>query len=182
MRLIIALLCSTLGYPVAAAEVSKLDPVKTHEDGVINAFQIMCMTEPLDFDQLSAKAKAMRMKMTTDKFDLQSAEATRRLEIFEGNLTTGRFSLVLEEVASINKISNGCGIEANILDTEKYRANVIQRLQLKGVPEKHTLANSSELTIWKDAYGPNKTVYIQQLSGDSVILQFFTAKAPAATR
>jgi hypothetical protein len=178
MRLIIPLVCLTLGYPAVAAEASKPQPVTTYEDGVINAFQIMCMIEPLDFDQLSAKAKAMRMKMTTDKSDLQPGEGTKRLEIFEGNLTTGPFALVLQETRSINKISNGCGIEANIPDKEKYRANVIQRLQLKGTPEKHTLANGSELTIWKDAYGANKTVYIQQLSGDTVLLQFFTAKAP----
>jgi len=182
MRFFFVLSVVLFSYSAIAADVKPElpAPIKTYEDSVINAFQVMCTVGTLDFDQLSAKASAMRMVKSSDKTEQESATATRQVQSWEGSLTDGPWTLLLEKIVSPAVHANVCGVAANIDNKADYRANIIQRLHLKGDGDQHVFPNGNQETYWKNAYGVGTVISITEIANGKGMIINYTVVNPVA--
>ncbi len=180
MRIFAVLLGLLLGHPAMAEDSTKPElpaPIKTYEDSVINAFEVMCTVEPVNFDRISARALAMRMQAGADKADEEVPGVKRHVRSFEGSTAKGPWTLMIEKIESPAVNAATCGVAARISDKASYIANITQRLQPKGQRVQQTLPDGNRVTFWPDAYGPNIMLNITELAGDNgIIIQLLDAK------
>ncbi|WP_434713592.1 hypothetical protein NMA58_25030 (plasmid) [Rhizobium sp. YTUHZ045] len=151
-------------------------PLANHDDSVINAFQIMCTLEPENFEHISATAQAMFMRKSIDKTEKQSGDITRHLQVFEGALSTGPFSLLLEKISGPTIDATNCGIASNALDKRSYFDDLVRTLHLSQNSSRRIGLNGNEVTTWADVYGPHTFLDMTDLRGsDGVLIQLLHA-------
>ena len=180
MRFLVIMLTLIFANSAMAAPSKKElpEPIRSYEDGLINAFQVACTVGPLNFDRLSSYAAAIGMKKSVDTTEPESSDATRHVQSWEGSLTKGPWTLLIEKIESPSVRADTCGVAANVDDKAKYHNNIISRLHLKGNGEQHDFPNGNQITYWKKAYGAADTIVsITDVAGGSgVIIQILSTK------
>lgn len=147
-------------------------PLVNPDDASINAFQIMCTLPPGTFEDITSRARAMRMRMTLDQTTHPAERLTRHIEVFEGNLTTGPFTLLVEKITKDGMAADNCGVGTSTQDTDLFTQNVIKTLKIGQITPKKIQLNGHSLTTWDDAFGPKSSVNLTDLGGRTgVILQ-----------
>jgi hypothetical protein len=171
MRFLLILLTVFVARSALAADLPA--PLKTYDDSVINAFQVMCTTEKLDFASLGAKAITMGMKLSTDRTENESAaNTTHRIQAFTGNLTNGPWTLLVEKIAGPSTHAVTCGVASSVKDKAQYHAKIMSRLHLKTNGQPYTLPNGNVDTMWRNIYGPGTELGITDIkANDGVMIQ-----------
>lgn len=165
-------------FAVNAEHATAAGPLANHDDAVINTFQVMCTLEPENFERISATAQAMSMRKSTDKTEKQTADITRHVEVFEGTLTTGRFSLLLEKISGPAINATSCGVASNTQDKRAFFDDMVRTLHLSQSGSTRTSLNGNPLTTWDDVYGPHTFLDFTDLRGSNgVLVQLLDAPA-----
>lgn len=95
-----ALFCITKATVGASAAETKALPIPhNHEQALINAFEVMCNLELPNFEHLAARATAMRMQPQDVARLALPNNLTLRRKAWNGKLTTGPFSLLVDETS-----------------------------------------------------------------------------------
>ncbi|OWV88753.1 hypothetical protein ATY75_19210 [Rhizobium sp. N122] len=169
---------SVSAFAATAEHATATGPLKNHDDAVINAFEVMCTLEPENFEHISARAQAMVMRKSVDKTEKQSPDITRHLEVFEGNLTTGPFSLLLEKISGPTINATNCGVASNTPNKRAYFDDIVRTLHLSQNTSKRTSSNGNTVTTWDNVYGPHTFLDLTDLRGsDGVLIQLLDAPA-----
>ncbi len=66
------------------------------------------------------------MRMTLDRTTRPAEHLTRHIEVFEGNLTTGPFTLLVEKITKDGVVANNCGVGTSTQDAEAFTQNVVK--------------------------------------------------------
>lgn len=149
--------CFTLSY----AEPETSNPPLNRAQSVINAFQVMCTLEIPKFDEIAAKATAMRMQLQADNNAPSSGDVTRRQKVWGGGLTTGSFALLLDEMAGPKGTATGCAITAEVPDIDAFRTDAINAMKLSAMKSPESGADGSRSFVWDSVYGPGTTVIVR---------------------
>jgi len=172
MALLFSLPCASSATMAGTSSSETSMPLLNPDDASINAFQIMCTLSPGTFEDIAYRARAMRMRMTLDQTTKPAEGLTSHIEVFEGNLTTGPFTLLLEKITKDGMAADNCGVGTSTRDTDTFTQNVIKTLNIGQITPKKIQLNGHSLTIWDDAYGPKSSLNLTDLSGrNEVILQ-----------
>ncbi|NEK18977.1 hypothetical protein [Rhizobium leguminosarum] len=167
---------SVSAFAANAEHAMAAGPLANHDDAVINAFEVICTLEPENFEHISATAQAMFMRKSIDKTEKQSADITRHLEVFEGTLSTGPFSLLLEKISGPTIDATNCGVASNTRDKRAYFDELVRTLHLSQNGSRRTGPNGNQVTTWDDVYGPHTFLDLTDLRGsDGVLVQLLHA-------
>jgi hypothetical protein len=128
---------------------------------VINTFQVMCTLELPKFDQIAAKATAMRMQLQSDSQAPTSGSVNTRHKVWGGVLTTGPFALVLDEMAGPKGTATGCAIIADVPDIDAFRIESINTMKLAAVKAPELGADGSQSFVWDGAFGQGTTLILR---------------------
>lgn len=153
-----------------AAEVSQAQ-------SLINTFQIMCTLELPNFEHIDAKATAMRMQLQADSKEALPGNAVTHSKAWAGNLTSGPFGLLLDEMSGPKGKATACAIVGDVPDLEAFRSEVVNAIKLQNVPPPEIRSDGSRSFIWDGIYAPGTTLIIRDFkpSGkSSVMLKLLT--------
>jgi len=176
------LFCITNAAVVAAAEEIHAVPIPhSHEQALINTFEVMCNLEPPNFEHLAARATAMRMQ-PEDVAPLQLPNnLTLRRKAWNGKLTTGPFSLLVDEtVGSMGTITT-CAIASSVPDVNAFRAEVMRELHLSTEPQP-TLLGGHRAFIFKNFQGEGTGLVVEDLTPSGrpwIMIKLVSIKKPS---
>ncbi|HLA33930.1 MAG TPA: hypothetical protein VJ001_03580 [Rhodocyclaceae bacterium] len=152
--------CVFSAYLSAHAESDSSPPLKRAQS-VINAFQVMCTLELPKFDDISAKATAMRMQLQSDSKTPTAGGAKTRQKAWGGGLTTGPFALFLDEMAGPKGTATGCAVAAEVPDVDAFRTEAINTMKLALMKAPELGADGSRSYVWDGVYGPGTTLILR---------------------
>ncbi|RUM05869.1 hypothetical protein [Rhizobium chutanense] len=165
-------------FATNAEHATAAGSLANHDDAVINTFQVMCTLEPENFEHIGAKAQAMSMRKSTDRTEKQTADITRHLQVFEGTLTTGHFSLLLEKISGPAINATNCGVASNTPDKRAFFDDIVRTLHLSKNTSKRTILNGNSVITWDDVYGPHTFLDFTDVRGSNgVLVQLLDAPA-----
>lgn len=101
---------------------------------LVNAFEVICTLNALDFDLLSAYAKGVHMAPVADTARTAPAGEKVREQAWAGSLTTGPFLLRVEEMRGVKGVVTGCAIDGAVPDADAFRAAVMRSQGLATAP------------------------------------------------
>lgn len=161
---------SLLAFPILCCvqmsdEASaKAPPVPTnHQESVINAFSVMCNIELPNFDHLAARAAAMRMSpVNIQPVPLPNGMRIRRGG-WNGKLTTGPFTLLVDETSMPAGVITTCAVVSNVGDADAFRAEVIRELEL-GTEPRPTFLGGHRAFIFKSTSPTAPSLIIEDLT------------------
>ena len=106
------------------------DAPMSRDASLINAFQIMCQLEPLDFERLDARATAMHMQVQHDATNPSANDTTTRSKAWSGSLKTGPFALMADDMKGPKGVSTACSIVGGVPDVGAFQSDLIKTLHL----------------------------------------------------
>lgn len=168
MRFSYLLTACAFSFCLAAhAESETNAPSLNHAQSVINAFQVMCTLELPKFDNISAKATAMRMQLQSDNKSPGPGGTNLRQKVWGGGLTTGPFALFLDEMSGAKGTATGCAVIAEVLDVDAFRMEAMSTMKLAAMKVPELGADGSRSYVWDGVYGPGTTLFLRdfKLSG-----------------
>jgi hypothetical protein len=148
-------------FSISNAEPDSGNPPLNRAQSVINAFQVMCTLELPKFDEIAAKATAMRMQLQADNKSPPSGDTTRRQKVWGGGLTTGPFALLLDEMAGPKGTATGCAVAAEVPDVDALRSEAINTMKLAAMKSPEFGPDGSRSFVWDGVYGPGTTVIVR---------------------
>lgn len=148
----------------------------TRDQSVINAFQIMCQLSTLKFDSLSARAMAMRMVLQDNQKTPSSHGTMIQSKSWIGNLTTGPFIYMLEEMSGPKGVSTSCAVVADVSNQDADRLEAIKELNLKKMPSLDIGGDGSRTYIWDRS--PEKLIIreYQSVGRSGVMIKILTMR------
>ncbi|MGJ0534100.1 hypothetical protein [Methylocystis sp.] len=148
----------------ASAEETHVLPIpKNHEQALINAFEIMCNLEPPNLDRLAERATAMRMQpQDVAPLNLPS-NLTLRRKAWNGKLTTGPFSFLVDETSGPMGTITTCAIASSVPDVNAFRGEVMRELRLSTEPQP-TFLGGHRAFIFKNFQGDGSGLVIEDLT------------------
>jgi len=148
--------------PNEQMQASESAPKSFNRDqSVINSFQVMCMLEKPDFDSLHAKAKAMQMLLMQNEKKPSAGNTVTRTAAWGGELTTGSFVLLIEEMSGSKGKSTGCAIIADVPNVDTLRVEAVKMLGLASIPEPEMGNDGSRSYVWDGTYGRGTTLILR---------------------
>jgi hypothetical protein len=133
----------------------------THDQSVINTFQVMCQLEPLNFERLSERATAMRMILQGDNKYSSAQNTITCSKSWVGNLRTGPFIFLLDEMSGVKGLSTSCAVVANVPDVDAFRAEALKEMHLKDISSPELGNDGSRSYTWSNPYGQGSTLIIR---------------------
>ncbi len=165
MRLIIcalSLVCILGIFQAPKAFSQKSSPPKSRSESVLNTFAVMCNLRAPDFDYLSAKATAMRMRLMEDNKKAPSAQNTvSRSKSWVGLLTTGPFIFQIAEMSGAKGTTTSCAVVAEVPDVDVFRAGVMEDFHLDKAPAPEISTNGSRSYYWDHPTNPNDDIVVR---------------------
>lgn len=128
---------------------------------VINAFLVMCTLELPKFDEIVAKATAMRMQLQSDSKAPGAGGTNVREKAWLGGLTTGPFFLILGEMSGAKGTNTACSIVAEVPDVDAFRIDAIKTMRLAAMKVPELGADGSRAYVWDGIYGPYTTLILR---------------------
>ena len=175
-----AFICASLASPAIAAENNPLHLDRAQ--GVINAFQVICMLEPLKFDRIDQKATLMRMQLQINNTGPSAENTVTRSKSWFGTLSNGPFVLLLDEMSGAKGKSTSCAIVADVPDRDAFRAEAIRTMKLPDAPAPELRDDGSRSYFWDDALGPGITILDRDFAPSGkpgVMLKLISNEGPA---
>jgi hypothetical protein len=152
------------------------------DQSVINAFQVICTLEPLNFDRIDQKATLMRMQLQSNTSNPSPGNTVTRSKMWAGMLTDGPFALLLDELSGAKGRTTSCAIAAEVPDRDAFRAEVIRTLKLPEAPAPELRGDGSRSYFWDGAYGPDSTILDRDFAPSGkpgVMLKLLTTLGPS---
>ena len=143
------------------AESENNGPSFNRAQSVINAFQVMCTLELPKFDDISAKATAMRMQLQSNSKSPAAGGTNMRQKVWAGGLTTGPFALMVDEMSGAKGTATGCAILAEVPDVDAFRMEAMSTMKLAAMKVPELGADGSRSYIWDGIYGPGTTLILR---------------------
>lgn len=158
------LFCVTNATVGASAEETHALPIpQNHDQALINAFEVVCNLELPNFDHLAARATAMRMQ-PQDVAPLPVPDnVTLRRKAWNGKLTTGPFSLLVDETSGSMGTITTCAIASSVPDVNAFRAEVMRELRLSTEPQPSFLGGHRAF-IFKNFQGNGTGLVVEDLT------------------
>lgn len=153
------LLLLSVVFPTNAENTNEL-PLNRAQS-VINTFQVMCTLELPKFEQIEAKATAMRMQLQADNKGALTENVVTRSKAWGGGLTTGPFALLLDEMSGPKGKATGCAVAAEVPDSDTFRAEAINTLKLAAMRTPEIGADGSRSFVWDGIYGTGTTLILR---------------------
>jgi hypothetical protein len=169
------------GIRASAEEVNALPIPQNHEQALINTFEVMCNLEIPNFDHLAARATAMRMQPQDVAPMPLPSNLTLRRKAWNGKLTTGQFSLLVDETSGSMGTITTCAIASTVPDVNAFRAEVMRELRLATEPQP-TLLGGHRAFMFKNFVGEGTGLIVEDLtpSGRSgVMIKLSSFKKPS---
>jgi hypothetical protein len=134
-------------------------PVRLNRvQSVINAFEVMCAIEMPVFEYLDTKAAAMRMTPLANSSRPSANNTTYREKAWAGQLTSGPFLLLIDEMSGAKGKLTSCAIVADVPDADAFRLEAIKAMKLSNDPPPELRDDGSRSYIWHGAFGSGTTV------------------------
>jgi hypothetical protein len=152
----VAFMLAAMASQAAAAEDNPLHLTRTQS--VINAFQVICTLEHLNFDRIDQKATAMGMQLDQNTSAPSAANTVTRRKSWLGNLTDGPYILMLDEMSGAQGKSTACAIVADVPDRDGFRAEAIRTMKLPDAPAPEFRDDGSRSYFWDGVWGPGTTI------------------------
>jgi hypothetical protein len=148
--------------PFAASALDDVKPARDQAHSLLNSFGVMCNLETPNFEHLSAKAVAMRMKVLEDTSEtIPAGEIVQRKGWF-GMLTTGPFALRIEKMTGSKGVVTSCAIEGPVPNMDAFREIVTEELHLTTPPEEKT-SDGARVYYWDSRSGDAPTIIVRTM-------------------
>jgi hypothetical protein len=151
-----AFVFAAMASQAAAAEENPLHLTRTQS--VINAFQVICTLEHLNFDRIDQKATAMGMQLDQNTSGPSAGNTVTRRKSWFGNLTDGPYILMLDEMSGAQGKSTACAIVADVPDRDAFRAEAVRTMKLPEAPAPEFRNDGSRSYFWDDVWGAGTTI------------------------
>jgi hypothetical protein len=173
-------LLGVAGAPRSMAASNDPSPPDRSET-VINTFRVMCTLELPDFEHIDAKATALRMRSEADSKLNAPGDTVFRNKSWIGNLTTGPFVLLLDEMSGPKGKATSCAVAGDVPDLDAFGAETVATMKLSPVPSPEMGSDGSRSFIWNGAFGQGTTLILRDFkpAGKSgIMLKLISAEAP----
>jgi hypothetical protein len=142
-----------------AASDNGSPPDRAHS--LVNTFSIMCTLELPNFDHIDAKATAMRMQLQAMNTAPSAEGSVTRSKTWVGNLTTGPFALLVDEMSGPKGKATSCAVIGGVPDVDDFRAEAINAIKLPTAPQPEIGKDGSRSFVWDQLFGPGTTFIIR---------------------
>ena len=130
------------------------------EEALIQQFQSLCLIEPPDLDRLSARARGMRLRDTSDTTTRGADGIITHAMVWAGALSTGPYEMLAAQSTWPKGSSVSCAVAGGVRDTEVFRASAVSRMGLPAVPVPTAQPDGGRTWSWHRvrAYGTSITI------------------------
>ena len=145
--------------PAIAANDAK--PPMSRSASVVNAFEVLCNLELPNFDHIDAKAAAMQMRSLSDSKTPSANSTVTRRKVWGGQLTTGPFGLLLDEMSGSKGTVTSCAVVGDVPDLDAFRAEVLNTMKLSPESPPEMGSDGSRSFLWQGVDGPGTTLILR---------------------
>jgi hypothetical protein len=156
---------------VSAMGASSDAPPTDRDGSVIDTFQVMCNLKLPNFADLDARATAMRMSVELDRSDPSTGGTVVRHKAWAGDLTTGPFGFLIDEMNGTKGTATSCAIVADVPDPDAFRTALIRTMGLSGDAQPQTVGGARSFE-WEHVSGPGTTLVLRDTTsaGKSIVM------------
>lgn len=173
-------LLSVTGTPRSMAASDNQSPPDRSES-LINTFRVMCTFGLPNFEHIDAKATALRMRSEADSKLHSPGDTVFRSKSWIGNLTTGPFVLLLDDMSGPKGTTTSCAIVGDVPDLDAFRAETVATMKLPPVPSPEMGNDGSRSFIWNGVFGQGTTLILRDFKPTGkpgVMLKLISAEGP----
>ena len=151
-----------LGFSCQAADArARSTGPMNRAQSLLNAFQITCTLELPNFEDITAKAAAMRMTLTVDKTQPAANDTVQHDQVWVGALTDGPYLLLVSTLSGSKGVSTSCAIAGSVDDQDAFRAEAIKKMTLPESINPEMGSDGSRSFVWDHIYGSGTTLIIR---------------------